>query len=203
LMPMSLFHLRTLLDLKGRYEKIIALSGIKRSGKDSVAAILVDRGYTHFKFSDHLAKLVTEVVGQQIAAIYAQDHMKEVLMVGIGKSWRELMIEIGARERAKDPAVFIKKVIEAINRCENDLIVISDVRMVNELEGLREAFPVSSIALIWIDRHGCIPNQSIPTESGECRPLAHYVIQNNNEMRDLKRAALHTLDVIELTREAA
>lgn len=173
---------------------IIALSGIKRSGKDSVAAILVKQGYTHFKFADYLAKLVTEVVGKSIAAIYSQDNLKEICIVGYGKSWRELMIEIGARERAKDPDVFVKATIKAVNECKNDLIVISDVRMTNEIEGLREAFPDSLCPLIWIERDGCNINPNIPTENGECKSLANYFIGNNDGLADLEKLVLYSLD---------
>lgn len=179
-------------------KKIIALAGIKRSGKDSVAAILDKQGYTHFKFADYLAKLVTEVVGKNIAAIYSQDNLKEISIVGFGKSWRELMIEIGARERAKDPKVFVKKTIEAINQCDNDLIVISDVRMINEIEGLREAFPAEfQVPLIWIDRKGCDINLDIPTENGECKPLADIVISNDAGLVELARTVECALNVVD------
>jgi dephospho-CoA kinase len=180
-------------------KKIIALSGIKRSGKDSVASILIAKGYSHFKFADYLATLVTEMVGKDIAKIYSQDAFKEILIVGHRKSWRELMIEIGARERAKDAKVFVNTTIKAINNSKNPLIVISDVRMTNELDGLHKAFPGEQVSFIWVDRYSCHINPNIPTENGECKPFAEHIIQNNGSREDLAIAVNSLLQKISVT----
>jgi hypothetical protein len=123
----------------------IALIGRARSGKDTVAARLVDSGYTRVAFADPLKRALLDVnpyvptgpgitvrLESLIADVgwdYAKDHYPEV---------RRLLQHTGQTVRELDPWFWVRAAMHSIGRIWSP-VVVSDVRYPNEAEALRDA----------------------------------------------------------------
>lgn len=103
--------------------KKIALVGKMRSGKDTVAEILSDYGYSEYKLGAG--------IGDTVELLFPDGEH--------GLSKRELYQKIGQDMREIDSHVWIKKMFKRIESHNPSLIVISDVRQKNEESALREA----------------------------------------------------------------
>jgi len=114
--------------------KPIAITGKFRSGKDTVAAHLVERyGYTRFAFGDELKRYANELFPAESAD---------------GRKPRELYQWFGQAMRQRDPDVWVRKCFDNISWsykiAENNggsivgtPVVISDLRQPNEFDRCR------------------------------------------------------------------
>lgn len=109
----------------------IGLIGKMRSGKDTVAAYLAEKyGYTQFAFGDELKRYAYEIFGEPVD----------------GKKPRELLQWFGQTMRERDPDIWVRKCLEAVECAEDNVpskydedfrAVITDVRQPNEFSALR------------------------------------------------------------------
>lgn len=114
--------------------KPIAITGKFRSGKDTVAAHLVERyGYTRFAFGDELKRYANELFPQEFAD---------------GRKPRGLLQWLGETMRSRDPDIWVRKCFDNISWsykiAENNggsivgtPVVISDLRQPNEYDRCR------------------------------------------------------------------
>ena len=129
---------------------LIALCGFKRSGKDTIARVLVeDCGYTRVAFADAIrAELAAEGVTQP------PDDEKEVPGPD-GESYRDKLIARGEVRRAVDPDHWVKALAPVLDTLPLDAdVVISDCRRQNEMEWVRRRGGL----LVWISREGVTSN---------------------------------------------
>ena len=111
----------------------IALTGKIRSGKDSVADILVAKGFERFAFSDGIWATIQNIWG------ISEDYTNKP---------RKLLQDVGQKLREVDPYVWIdytihnvratESLLEALGVADKTDIIITDLRQPNEYEVLRE-----------------------------------------------------------------
>lgn len=121
------------------------MSGWAGSGKDTTANYLVEhKGYVRMAFADALKDTISKT--RNIPRDWMDTAEGKMRIVGQdGKTVRDYLIEDGQAARAKDPAVWIKVVIENIKKLnalrDGDCkIVISDWRLPNEYDLLKKEF---------------------------------------------------------------
>jgi len=148
---------------------IITISGVARSGKDTLASSLVSEIYqTHgidtkvFKFADPLKralKVALLEVGIDYIDPFTEDEETKKLL-------RPLMVEFGKYCRALNKDVFVNATIKEIEKvrdlCPGPFIpVISDLRYLNEIQRVRSwasnQFTTTIVYRAHINRVGTYP----------------------------------------------
>lgn len=101
-------------------KKFIIISGKQLSGKDTTANILAEElpDFTRAALADAIKQ---ELADQKALTFNEIDRNKFM--------YRSELIVIGNKRRAEDKDYWIKKIIE-----KNDNLIISDIRMLNEIE---------------------------------------------------------------------
>lgn len=187
--------------------KLIAISGWKGAGKDTVGSYLVHRyKYRPISFAYALKNMVSEMY--QVHRFWMDDrnkkemplmhmpviptdpfseaiHMmlKDELSSGYWTP-RALCILEGSIKRSVHANYWVKKVVEEILKDEHNNYVITDMRYANEADVLKLMIP--STAAIRIERAG----HSITTQDPSERNLDNYkfdaVISNEGTISDLE-----------------
>lgn len=174
--------------------KIIGLTGRRRSGKDTVASFLVDRGFTRLSFADPLKEAVKSLF------FFSDDQLekrKEQVDPRYGVSPRRVLQCLGTdliRDQLQDllgmsEPIFLASMrsrIDAITTTCRTRVVISDVRFPDEARLIRElggvVFRVVRPAVETdetVDRHASeIAMDDEPVE---------MVIENDGSIEDLHR----------------
>ncbi|MGG0793157.1 AAA family ATPase [Brevibacillus laterosporus] len=102
----------------------IALTGKMRSGKDTVAAYLVEHyDFVPYAFGDGIKRVCHELFPEHVAN---------------GKKPRALLQGVGQAMRAIDPDVWIKRTMREVNQAQGFDVVITDLRQPNEYDRLRD-----------------------------------------------------------------
>lgn len=116
--------------------RVVGLAGPARTGKDTVASLLVrSHGYVRYSFAGPLKKMLT--VGFGLTREHLEGDLKEKVLEPLGKSPRELMQTLGT-EWARDMVHQDTWLILADKFTElNPLVVIPDVRFENEAAWVR------------------------------------------------------------------
>lgn len=172
--------------------RVIAISGWKRSGKDTTADHLVSRyGYQKLSFAAALKDLVARQYLIHRAMLDDQKLKEEPLlqypvidsdefttaihrMMADSLSsgyWtpRALCILEGSIKRSVTARYWIQKTIETIKDNPDRKYVISDLRYTSEADTLRMLLPASELLLLRVERH-----QEIDTNDPSERDLDHY-----------------------------
>lgn len=165
-------------------KKIVALSGWKGSGKDTVGRVLTqDYGYVRHSFADRLKQMVEEQYN--VPFEYMNNYKKEMplteypvvnsddfsntihqllaaeLLTGYWTP-RALCILEGSVKRSVNAQFWTRSVIASIIEADNDLHVITDLRYKSEANILRDAFG-SQLLLARINRFSLIDTKD-PSE---------------------------------------
>jgi hypothetical protein len=133
---------------------LIGLAGFKRSGKDTAGKALVRLGFARVAFGDALREEVF-AMHPKAKAIKDEDKERPQDFLG-GKSLRDVLIAVGQGRRAEDPGYWVRLARDRIaaHLQEGRSVVVTDVRMHNEIDALRELGAV----LAWISRPGVSSN---------------------------------------------
>ena len=148
---------------------IITISGVARSGKDSLASSIVSEIYqTHgidtkvFKFADPLKralKVALLEVGIDYIDPFTEDEETKKLL-------RPLMVEFGKYCRALNKDVFVNATLKEIEKVRDQAVapfipVISDLRYLNEIQRVRSwasnQFTTTIVYRAHINRVGTFP----------------------------------------------
>lgn len=191
--------------------KIIAISGWKRSGKDTSAEYLITNyGYVRFGFADSLKDLVAEQY--QIVRSHCDDPefkekpllsypvnttdaFAEVIHKVLIKEFKEvegklywtpraLCILEGSVKRSVDNGYWVEKVIRDIKESGINKAVISDLRYRSEVAQLREAFG-TDLVTIRVNRFETSPSNDASERDLDDQKF-DYVISNTGSIEDLK-----------------
>jgi hypothetical protein len=138
--------------------KIIALGGHKSSGKSEVRRILTKSyGYKHYSFAETLKNMVRLLytdMGINLATIeeYINGHLKETPLVGYGKTTRQVMQTLGTEWGRKmfSEDVWLNIMDTKLMSARDALIVVDDVRFMNELSLLRGR--ATECLTVWVDK---------------------------------------------------
>lgn len=132
--------------------KLIGLTGLAGTGKDTLREMLeTHHGYIGMAFADPLRDMIGQLLDASATPRkwMTERHLKELPIPNLGVSYRQLAQTLGTewgREKV-DPALWVRIMAARIAaRIENHLyvgepaplIVISDVRMPNEAELIRD-----------------------------------------------------------------
>jgi len=157
--------------------KIIGLAGKARTGKDTVSLHLVKNyGFKQFSFAEHL---------KQVAEVAGWDGLKD-------ERGRRLLQNMGDVLREYDSKIFIKQLIGRIKYYEKFCletgiecrIVISDIRLIQEIEALKDLN-----ASIWFIHRTVNYNGTVPAHATESLTDSSwkfdYVFDNNGTFEEL------------------
>ena len=166
---------------------LIGLAGFKRSGKDTVARALGRTGFVRMAFAD--------AVRQEVFARYPQaqqvadaDKERPQDFLG-GRSLRDLLIECGQGRRDKDPDYWVNVLRDGldVHLREGRSVVVSDVRMLNEVAMLREY----QAKMVWVTRPGVTSNGHATEQDLEL--LCDIVLNNDGAPSHLEKQAVGLL----------
>lgn len=183
--------------------KDIALTGLARSGKDSVAARLVeDHGYVRVAFADALkdAALKADPIVhtdpfQFGSSLYTADLRLSTLVDEHGWEFakdqvpevRRFLQHFGQAVRDIDPRFWVRPAVDAIRQAhaEGRPVVVTDVRYDNEVISLL----MRGFTLVRIERPGLTPGNHV-SEHNTREFHVHATIVNDGTLDDLAAAAL-------------
>jgi energy-coupling factor transporter ATP-binding protein EcfA2 len=185
--------------------KIIAFTGAKGCGKDTVAEMIqrqCDAEQQHYRqiaFADPIKQKIQFLFN--LDCTYQYDLFKRTdVTYTIGTqtktmTGRHLVREIGMMMREYDSGQFIKYVREQfsdpINQTEEVLYLVTDMRFDNEYIMLRS----HGATVVKVSRPGCEYDGHI-TERGFDDRLVDYHIQNDGSLEDLQTAVTKMLNEI-------
>jgi hypothetical protein len=168
---------------------IIGLTGYARSGKDSIAEVLVNNfGFTRVAFADPIKNLLYEI-NPIVGAVaneprYLRDTVKS-------EGWEKAkanpeirrllqMLGVGARTTFyKD--FWVDMALTDVNNYKTSKFVITDVRFENEAEAIKRMG-----GGIWrVERPGVLPVNSHVSELEMADYPVDVVFQNNSTLEDL------------------
>lgn len=167
--------------------RIIGLTGQAATGKDTVRYMLEeDHGFDGLAFADPIRQMIGELLtsnGFDTVWMYDRDH-KERPIPGLGASYRELAQRLGDWGRAIHPDFWVNIAANFVSELQqrgDHLIVISDVRFVNEARWIREAG-----GQIWrLERPGVASVRDHESERQVAQVPADHTIHNTGTMEDL------------------
>lgn len=135
--------------------RVLLLSGPIGAGKDHVAALLGARaGYRRVALADALKDAAAERYGVERATFDLRE-AKDRPVLPDGRTPRDLLVELAARERAADPDVFVRRAVDAARAAVADggRVVVSDARLAREVAAFRRAFSApGECAHAWVER---------------------------------------------------
>jgi hypothetical protein len=180
---------------------LIGLLGKARSGKDTFARGLVERGYTRVAFADPLRELVEEInpiigldashpdvggtyrvqrLGDALAALGGWESLKDT---PYGPEARRLLQQSGQAVRRLDEGFWLRagmeKAHEAAYRGSGGA-VITDVRYTNEADAIQEAGGV----LVRIVRPGLESTDTHSSETELDRYPVDFTVRNSGTAED-------------------
>jgi NTP pyrophosphatase (non-canonical NTP hydrolase) len=182
---------------------IIGIAGKARSGKDTIAKMIVNEvGGKVLKFAEPLKAAASAMTLESYDKFEHGDRSKEI--EGLGISYRRLLQLLGTevcRAISEDFWVNVlhKRIIsEKANGC--NLFVISDVRFENEADYVRR----NGGAIIHVKREQ-VGQENVPTHASEAgleTKNGDYVIENNGTLGELEQKVVAFLEDIGLMNNA-
>lgn len=151
--------------------KIIGIAGPPKSGKDTVANLLVEKGFLKYSFAYKLREIIYEIYNLDKSMMGDREYESCPLINGF--SIKQILAHIGTEGfRYIDPNTWINCVDRYLNRKistdsvtykRNSSVVISDVRFPNEVDYIHNLGGI----LIWIEQ----PNIKIREFPSKLFPL--------------------------------
>lgn len=144
----------------------------KGCGKDAFADYLVKvKNFKKLQFGAKIKDLASERFSLD-RKYFEERNLKDTILPNLGKTPRDLLIEIAAEKRREDEYYWIKQVEHHLNFNEN--FVISDVRFFKEVEFIKKKYPHA--LLIWINR----PNlENVKDNSQFGKDYCDIIIEND------------------------
>lgn len=195
---------------------VIALSGYTKSGKDTVADILVNKhGYQKIAFADSTYEEVSKSFGVPISflknrvtktepnnklSVYKCDNLeykKLMLLLGYDiespRTSRTILQTWGTEfRRGYNKDYWIDRVKEKIEQSKCNKIVIPDLRFDNEIE---YCYNISA-KFVLVRRDGCNPINDHLSENVIPEEMAYEVIGNNGSLDNLEQKVLRLVSNI-------
>jgi len=176
--------------------KLIALTGVKGSGKSTLSEYLVTLGYHELTFAEPLKQLIITQFGIDSKWVY-DSALKEVVIPNLGVSGRDLCQVIGTEcfrdtlSRAlpkltlRGASIWIHTLLSELDKFPDMDIIVSDCRFQDEYDALHQAgFTVFEVtrglcATSHASEQGC-PNDGIIENLGNREDLwrnGHFKIE--------------------------
>jgi hypothetical protein len=180
--------------------KIIALTGAKGCGKDTVADILttayyvpVDRRVRRVAFADPIKNEVMNIF--DLSRIDQYDTLKRSHLVmeslgGLSINGRHVVREIGMLMRRYDESQFVRYVDDQIAKDPTAIWVVTDLRFDNELVHLQKL----GAKIVKIDRPTANVADAHITERGFDNSVCDIIIENKSTLEQFNRQVLEVFD---------
>lgn len=178
--------------------KIIALTGAKGCGKDTVADIListyyapVDRRIRRIAFADPIKNEVMHIFG--LTSIKQYDEFKRTTVSANGVQaveGRHVVREIGMLMRRYDVNQFVEYVDSQIESDPNAIWVVTDLRFDNELIHLQNL----GAKIVKIERPMINMIDTHITERGFDNASCDIVIENKTSLEEFTRDVIEVFD---------
>lgn len=171
--------------------KIIGLHGLPRSGKDTVAKILIDAyGYERIAFAEPLKKAAAVLLDRPMCECNGltesgEVYDREAVMPEWGFSMRWFLQTFGTeclRQQIREDFWTKRLVAEVQKRPLGSLIVVTDVRFANETNALRNLGGL----IVQVRRPGLVGSNHISDRPVIC----DWTIDNDGTLEDLKLKVL-------------
>lgn len=134
--------------------QIIGFCGYARSGKDTAAKALIERGWKRVAFADALKADVACAMQRSLCKIADGGVLSETLIEDHKEAFRPLLVEYGRAMRRVRASYWIDRAMTEIRALSDgiygDNVVITDVRYQNEVNAIHAA----GGKVIQIFRHG-------------------------------------------------
>lgn len=165
--------------------KLIGITGKARSGKDTLGAALVARGYKRVSFADALKRSVAIIAGEP-EELYFDDASKEEVSPTLGVTRRSALQKVGNSMReVLNKDVWIRR---ALLEAGDSDVVITDVRYDNEAQAVRLAGGI----VVGLSREGAGLRGEAAHHVSE-KPISIDLIDefviNDGTIEDLKKRA--------------
>jgi hypothetical protein len=162
--------------------KLIGLCGFAKSGKDTAALVLLDKGWKRIAFADALKADVHSMVTR--AALTAGAKVPDFTDPEVKERIRPLYVAYGAYMRTIKPTYWIDRLFADMSLLDEGPVVVTDVRYLNEVNRVQKEGGV----IIQISRPGCVPANSEEERSfAEIASFSSNIIpvSNNAGIEDL------------------
>jgi len=163
---------------------LVLLSGWAGSGKDTVGELLVrEHGFQRLAFADALKLAVHRAHGIPLELMATQEGKASVWQQDGSRTVRQVLIDHGMRERAKDPDVWARQVLQQVlDAPPGSRFVVTDWRLPGEHRLLQSAGIMATT--VRVQRFGRPPLDD-PTETAlDAFPFDH-TIDNRGTLEQL------------------
>lgn len=170
--------------------KVIAICGLKRSGKDTAADFICESGYLKFRFADPLKHIIkylfsftdNEIEGSSKDVVHDKWQVKpRTLLQYIGTDVMQYGIQ--------DIVPNIGRTFWAENLCERikneTKVVIPDLRFVHEVDVLMKNF--QDVCIIKVTRNTIQNDSDHVSESEFLNIKPRFEIKNNGSLEQLQK----------------
>lgn len=173
-----------------KLDAVVGFAGIKGSGKDTAASVLIETGYEQVRFADGLKDMLRALlryrgVSGDMIERYVEGDLKEEPCAALnGRTMRHAMQTLGTDWGRKmiHEDLWADATADQVAR-RGGRVVVTDVRMPNEAVALRRM----GAAIILIDRDtGSEDTHESETSLDQVR--TDFVIHNDGSVEDLKNA---------------
>jgi len=185
---------------------IIAITGYKQSGKDTIASHIVKKyGYTRSAFADPIREACKIFFGWDDSHFFGE--LKEVVDVRWGFSPRQFMQWLGteavqfhlgdAFPSFKDLVgrkFWVNRLIQHCKQNQLENVVVPDWRFYHEQTALIEAFSFNQLIFLRVERPSVTPNDPHPSEQDIPYMLVHSTIVNAGSIKELYEKVDMVLD---------
>jgi hypothetical protein len=181
--------------------KLIGLTGLAGSGKDSVGALLRMAGYQRFAFGDCVRQEVADLLENGTVLpewgvslnvnVDPRDEAKKVWEKPTS-SWMRYILQRHGTEfrRAQDPDYWLKKLVVEFRHARPHHAVITDVRYLNEAQFVRDRG-----GEIWRVVRPGVEAMAHSSEQEQQRIEADVCLENNSTLYDLAGQVSFHLDL--------
>lgn len=117
---------------------LFGINGKARSGKDTLAKVFLEAGFTRVAFADALKEATAVITGEPVA-FYHDDVHKELTIPHLGVTRRKALQGVGNTMRSVlGDQVWLLRALLPYDNHEMNLVVVTDVRYPNEAEAIRK-----------------------------------------------------------------
>lgn len=122
---------------------VVMVSGLAGAGKDTLGEALATMGgFVRVAFADGLKTLVAQEFGIDVQVLHTQEGKAARVHPGScstdTRTWRDVLIQVGRRERERDPEVFARLAVQTMVQIQESAVpprfVVTDFRFPLEWE---------------------------------------------------------------------
>lgn len=138
--------------------KCVAIVGPIGAGKTMLAGLIAEKGLrkvTRYSFADHLRKIVSNVVMEDIESLKISAVKEKTVSALGGMTIRNVLINVATFLRSFNDNYFVDITMKKINDDEKEdmqsLVIIDDLRFDVELNALKNKYNDSSMIIVAIN----------------------------------------------------